>query len=53
MSEFRVQVLTAITRAMYPEFAHETWNNSEQVIEKSKLKPSFIMRHSTNVINTV
>jgi len=31
-------------------FTHETRNNSEQVIEESKLKPSFIMSHRTNVI---
>jgi len=38
---------------MYPEFAHETRNHSKQVIEKSKLKPSFIMSHSTKVISKV
>jgi len=38
---------------MYPEFTHETRNNSEQMIEKSKLKPSFIMSHRTKVISTV
>jgi len=37
---------------MYPRFTHETRNNSEQVIEESKLKPSFIMSHSTKVIST-
>jgi len=29
--------------AMYPRFTFETRNDSEQVIEESKLKPSFIM----------
>ena len=52
MSEFRFQVLTAII-SVYPECAHATGNNSEQVIENSKLKPSFIMSHSTKVIRTV
>jgi len=37
---------------MYPEFNHETRNNSDKVIEKSKLKLSFITRHSTKVIST-
>jgi len=32
---------------MYPRCTHETRNNSEHVIEESKLKPSFIMSPST------
>ena len=51
LSEFRFQVLTS--PAMYPRFTHETRNNSEQVIEESKLKLSFIISHSTKVISTV
>jgi len=35
---------------MYPRLTHETRNNLEQVIEESKLRPSFIMSHSTKVI---
>jgi len=31
---------------MYPEFTHEIRNNSEQVIEESKLEPSFITSQS-------
>jgi len=53
MSEFRFQVLTAITSATYPEFTHATRNNSEGVIDKLKLQPSFIMSYSTKVINKV
>jgi len=49
LSEFRFQVRPAI----YPGFTRETRNNSEQVIEESKLKPSFIMSHSTKVMSTV
>ena len=37
---------------MYPRFTQETRNNSEQVIEESKQKPSFIMSHRTKVIST-
>jgi len=35
----------------YPEFTHETRNDSEQMIQKSKLRPSFIMSHITKVIS--
>jgi len=38
---------------MYPRFTHATRNNSEQVVEESKSKPSFIMSHSTKVISIV
>jgi len=38
---------------MHPSLTHETRINSEQLIEESKLKPSFIMSHSTKVISTV
>jgi len=34
----------------HQQFTHATRNNSEEVIEVSKLKLSFIMGHSTNVI---
>jgi len=37
---------------MYPRCTHETRNNSEQWIEKSKLKPSFMMSHSAKVMST-
>jgi len=54
LSDFRFQVLRR-SPAIYPCFPHETRNNSEQVMEESKeskLKPSFIMSHSTKVIST-
>jgi len=46
-----VELLMAITRDL--RFTDETRKNSdsEQAIDESKLKPSFIMSHSTKVMS--
>jgi len=46
LSEF----LFYVTDRDHQQFTHEPRNTSEEVIEESKLKPLFIMSHSTKVI---
>jgi len=51
MSEFCCYVLLT-SDGDHQRFTDETRKNSEQAIEKSKLKPSFIMSRSTKVMST-
>jgi len=51
MSEFCCYVLLNFD-GDHQRFTHETRKNSEQAIDESKLKPSFIMSRSTKVIST-
>jgi len=52
MSEFCCYVLLSFCDGDHQRFTHETRKNSEQTIDESKLKPSFIMSNSTKVIST-